>query len=361
MPLGEPLGPYVLTQLLGMGGLAEVYRAQRPMLDHRVSRVVAIKRLHRHLCADPVASRHLLDEALISLRLQHPNIVQTFEINREGADHFLVMELVEGPSLSALLTSLAAQGRLLPLPATLLIVAEAAAALSYAHTLRDDDGHPLQLIHLDLSPDNLLLSRDGYVKLIDFGLARAREQLSTQSSAQTRGRARYLSPERAQGLAFDHRADLFSLGLILWQLLTGQHPLADLDPLQALSALQRWHPPSTAAWQRAWPPALLSLLARLLAARPQDRTPDAATLQAELCAILHALPAPFSHPQLQETLARIQDNTPFPLAASAPAPSSSHDPTPTVTSPAPSRARLQWLLYPGLTALGVALGWLLHA
>lgn len=208
MPLGQPLGPYILTERLGIGGLAEVYRAERPLLDNRLSHAVAIKRLHKHLTANKNAIQHLLDEARIALRLQHPNIAQTYEIDHADGSFFLVMELVQGASLAQTLERIPS----LPLPACLFIIREAAAALAYAHTLCDDNGHPLNLIHLDISPDNLLLSHHGHIKLIDFGLASAREQLSSPNSARMRGRAKYLSPERAQGLKFNHQADLFLVG-----------------------------------------------------------------------------------------------------------------------------------------------------
>ncbi len=251
MPLGQPLGPYILTERLGIGGLAEVYRAERPLLDHRLSHAVAIKRLHKHLTTDPKATQHLLDEARIALRLQHPNIAQTYEIDHADGTFFLVMELIQGLPLSQLLSSPPSP---LPLPAALFIIREAASALAYAHSLTDDNGHPLNLIHLDISPDNLLLSHHGHIKLIDFGLAIAREQLSSPNSARMRGRAKYLSPERAQGLKVQPP---------IRPLLPRPHPprtpLHPPPPLPPRPPPSRRHPPTLdppdlSPYASSWPP-----------------------------------------------------------------------------------------------------------
>ena len=215
------LGRYQIIGRLATGGMAEVYLALSGDLPG-FRTLVVVKRILPHLASNAQFIRMFLDEARLAALLDHPNIVRIVEVGHDGEDYFLVMELVQGKPLSAVLRKAAREHRP-PSPAlTAYLISQAASGLAYAHTLTDGEGRPLGVVHRDVSPQNVLISFEGAVKMIDFGVARAFGRVAHTSPGGLKGKIDYMSPEQASAEEVDHRADVFALGVVLWEALTGR-------------------------------------------------------------------------------------------------------------------------------------------
>src|SRR5215831_6637390 len=215
------LGRYQIIGRLATGGMAEVYLALSGDLPG-FRTLVVVKRILPHLASNAQFIRMFLDEARLAALLDHPNIVRIIEVGHDGEDYFLVMELVQGKPLSAVLRKAAREHRP-PTPAlTSYLISQAAHGLAYAHTLTDGDGRALGVVHRDVSPQNVLISFEGGVKMIDFGVARAFGRVAHTSPGGLKGKIEYMSPEQASAEEVDHRADVFALGVVLWEVLTGR-------------------------------------------------------------------------------------------------------------------------------------------
>jgi serine/threonine protein kinase len=214
------IGKYEIERRLAYGGMAEVFLARHGGADG-FSRQVVIKRVLPHLTSNRGFLDMFRDEARITARLRHGNIVQVLEFGEEDGQYYLVLEYVEGVSLGTLLDLLGKRRRRLSVPECAHVCAEAARALDYAHKKTDEKGVPLVIIHRDVSPSNLLLSLEGEVKLADFGVAAARARLSPTQVGVVKGKFAYMAPEILDGLPATARSDLFSLGAVLYEMLTG--------------------------------------------------------------------------------------------------------------------------------------------
>jgi serine/threonine-protein kinase len=278
--LGQPLGRYVLGTLLGAGGAASVYMAR---LDgpHGFDRVVAIKLVHEHLMADRDFIAMFLDEANLACRLQHPNIVHCYELCQDEQALYLAMEYLQGQPLSRLYQR--AQEWRQPLQYALVawIGARAADALNYAHELRDDAGKALGIVHRDVSPDNLFITYDGQVKLLDFGIARAAGRRSQTNLGQLKGKFRYMAPEYAMGLDFDGSLDIFALGATLYEAALGI-PAFGGDEQAALRKIVGGELPNPREVRPDFPAPLWKVLEQALASRPEQRLRPAAQLARSL-------------------------------------------------------------------------------
>jgi len=201
--------------------MAEVYLALSGELPG-FRTLAVVKRILPHLASNGQFIRMFLDEARLAALLDHPNIVRIMEVGHDDEEYFLAMELVQGKPLSAVLRKAAREKRA-PSPAmSAYLIAQAAAGLGYAHTLTDGDGRPLGVVHRDVSPQNVLISFEGAVKLIDFGVARAFGRVAHTSPGGLKGKIDYMSPEQASAEDVDHRADVFALGVVLWEAITGR-------------------------------------------------------------------------------------------------------------------------------------------
>jgi eukaryotic-like serine/threonine-protein kinase len=218
----ERVGKYILEERVAVGGMAEIFRAHTAPDADDLERTIAIKRLHPHLAADADFVKMLVNEAKLAVRLNHKNICQIFDLERHGDGYFIVMEYIHGRTLGRLIDKYKAQGQLMPLPLALFITQELCSGLSYAHRRRDGQGKPLEIIHRDISPQNVLLTFEGEVKVIDFGIAKASMHASSSDAGQIKGKFQYMSPEQARGDKVDQRTDVFSVGAILYEMLTGQ-------------------------------------------------------------------------------------------------------------------------------------------
>ena len=281
--LGQPLGRYVLGTLLGAGGAASVYMAR---LDgpHGFERVVAIKLVHEHLMSDRDFVAMFLDEANLACRLQHPNIAHCFELCQEEQHLYLAMEYLQGQPLSRLYQR--AQEWRQPLQYALVawIGARAADALGYAHELRDDAGKPLGIVHRDVSPDNIFITYDGQVKLLDFGIARAAGRRSQTNLGQLKGKFRYMAPEYAMGLEFDSSLDIFALGATLYEAALGI-PAFGGDEQVALRKIVSGELADPRQVRPDFPAPFWKVLQQSLASRPESRPTSAAQLARGLDAV----------------------------------------------------------------------------
>jgi len=231
-------GPYIVYEQLGIGGMASVHVAESRSAGGFRKRV-ALKRLLAHAAADPTLVDAFAQEARLDARLRHPNITRTYDFGEVDGTFFIAMELVAGPTVSQLLRQCHATIGEVALPVVLHILLGVCDALDYAHTLTDEQGKPLDIVHRDVSPPNIIVSSTGVVKLIDFGVARASTSAVKTQTGIIKGKVGYLPPEYLRSGKLDVRADLWSLGVVAHELLTcerlfeGAHDLAVLEQIRA--------------------------------------------------------------------------------------------------------------------------------
>ena len=271
------LAGYVLEERIAVGGMAEIFRARRQGPAGFAKRV-AIKKVLPDLARDPSFVAMFLDEARLAARLSSANLVQVFDFGEEDGAYFMVMEYVDGVDLAALFSHVG----LLSIPAALFVAQELCRGLEHLHAACGDDGRPLHVVHRDVTPANVLLSRTGDVKLGDFGVAKARARTLRTARNAIKGKLAYLSPEQARGEELDARSDLYAIGLVLYEALTGVRVLDAMDEVGLLKLAEKpvWRPPSSL--RHDLPGALDAVLARLLAAEPERRIPTARLVAAAL-------------------------------------------------------------------------------
>lgn len=261
---------YHVLERLAEGGMAVVDRAVA-LGPGGVQRELVLKRIRPKFSQNPRFARMFIDEARIVAQLIHPNIVHIYEFGTIDGDHFLAMEYVPGVDLARLFRRLEADGTKLPLGLAVFITVEVCRALDYAHRKRGPDGRPLNIVHRDVSPQNVLISHEGAVKLADFGIAHATERREQTMDGMIKGKVAYMSPEQLRGEALDGRSDLFSASVVLYLLSTGTHPFAqDSDGATIEKALLHdWPMPSQVAPDV--PSQLDFIVARGTASHCQDR------------------------------------------------------------------------------------------
>lgn len=220
---------YRVIERLEAGGMAEVFLGEAQGAQGFKKRV-AIKRVLPHLAQNKRFISMFLDEARLGARLNHANIVTCFDIGAADNTYFIVMEFVDGANLKTIMETVRKSGRLVPVKEAVFICMEACRGLSYAHELTDDEGAPLHIVHRDISPPNIMITKRGEVKVADFGLAKASTQLEKTDPGVVKGKFSYLSPEAAQGLDVDERTDVFAMGIVLWEMIAGKRLfLAETD------------------------------------------------------------------------------------------------------------------------------------
>ncbi|MBN2359749.1 MAG: serine/threonine protein kinase [Deltaproteobacteria bacterium] len=272
----ERLGRYELLYELAAGGMATLYLA-RATGPAGFEKLVAIKRIHPHLAKQRYFVDMFLDEARIAARLQHPNVAQIFDLGESNGSFYIAMEYVEGESLSRLVGETLRQQVVrsdpprMPLVEAATIVADAAAGLHAAHELRGGDGQSLNLVHRDVSPHNILITYDGFVKLVDFGVAKARGRITSTTDRQLKGKIPYMSPEQAQGLDLDRRSDVFSLGIVLYEVTCARRLFKHDSEMGTLSLILGGQIPPPSAVVPGYPLELEQVVLRALAMRPADR------------------------------------------------------------------------------------------
>ncbi|MDX2086273.1 MAG: serine/threonine-protein kinase [Kofleriaceae bacterium] len=278
---------YTITERLDHGGMAEVFRGVAESMEG-FKKNVAIKRILPNLTKNQKFVSMFLDKARLSLHLQHANIVQVFDISKTPDNaYFLVMEFVDGCNLKALIERHKQKGKRLEIAHAIYMMMEACKALHYAHSLENPEtNEPLGIVHRDVSPPNILLSKNGEVKLVDFGLAKANTQLEQTDQGVVKGKFSYLAPEAASGHPVDHRADVFAIGIILWELLTGRRLFFGDTDYQTVELVRQAKIPSISALNPEVEAELEQVVRKALARDPEERYHSAADLNDALAQYL---------------------------------------------------------------------------
>ena len=279
MSIGIPFGKYRLTRRLARGGMAEVFLASQRG-PGEFERTVAVKRILPHLADIPQFLQMFLDEARLAAQLSHPNIAHIYEFGQVDDSFFIAMEYIDGIDLSVVV--LDGPKRPLPLEHVSRIIADVCAALHYAHQLKDKEGRPLGLVHRDISPQNILVSFDGAVKMVDFGIAKAAYHIERTKPGVVRGKFTYMSPEQVMGKTLDGRSDLFSAGIVLYELCTCQALFPRTDAVQAMQLIRRAEIPEPKRDGKSLPKGLTRIIKRALARDREERYQTAAEMQMDL-------------------------------------------------------------------------------
>ncbi|MFO0600934.1 MAG: serine/threonine-protein kinase [Myxococcaceae bacterium] len=280
-PLGS-LGKYTLVRKLAVGGMAEVFlaRADGPM---GFAKKCVVKRILPHFNDDQRFIEMFLGEARLAAELNHPNLVQIFDFGQHNGQYFIAMEFIDGPNTRVLNQACRRELGAMDFGTAARIISLAAEGLHYAHELRDEHGTFLNLVHRDISPDNILVSRSGAVKVVDFGIAKASTQPHLTKSGMIKGKMAYMPPEQLAREPLDRRADLFALGIVLYELITGGMPFDATSEVSIIQAIMSVKPLERATVYRPdCPPALEAIVTRCLEKDREKRYPSCRELQGDL-------------------------------------------------------------------------------
>ncbi|MBW1871899.1 MAG: serine/threonine protein kinase [Deltaproteobacteria bacterium] len=280
--VGEKFGKYELVRKLAVGGMAEIFLATH-LGPEGFKKHVAIKRILPHLTEDSDFVTMFLDEARLVARFNHPNLVQIFELGQVKDNYFLAMEYVQGTSMSKVLKTCAKRQLPFPLEYGAKIVSYACEGLEYAHNFTDPDGSSLNLIHRDVSPQNIMLSYDGVVKVLDFGIAKAAGNLYQTRTTSLKGKAAYMSPEQiTQKSGMDRRSDIFSLGIVLFEYATGKRPFDGDTELELMMGIVQSSPTDPREYEPNIPEDLVKIMMTALQKDRRARYQSARELRADL-------------------------------------------------------------------------------
>ena len=289
---GETFGRYRLIERIGAGGMAEIYKAVA-IGEEGFERTVAIKRIRDEVGEVADIGKLFADEARLSAMLNHPNIVQVYDFGAVDGDYYIAMEYLKGHNLDEVLFALRRSGQRLEPALAVFVAHEVARALAYAHSLPDEQGRPLDIVHRDISPANVMLLQAGAVKLLDFGIARITSELRlavTQGQA-LRGKCPYLAPEQITGGKIDHRSDIFALGVVLWEMLTGERLFAAESDLDSIANVLNRDIPAPSTVTAEVPAGLDAVVLAMLARDQEKRYASADVLANDLDEIMRTLPS----------------------------------------------------------------------
>ncbi|WP_437297065.1 serine/threonine-protein kinase [Sorangium sp. So ce426] len=310
--LSETFGRYRLLERLGEGGMAEVFKAKSFGVEG-FEKVLVIKRILPKLAEQGRFVDMFVHEAKLAVRLSHANIVQVFDLGRvdhpngDPTSYFIAMEYVPGLDLATLLARCRRAKKPIPLAMAVFMTAEIAKALDHAHRRRDEQSRPLGIVHRDISPQNILLSWEGEVKVTDFGIAKATQSMTDEEvgenrAGRIRGKLAYMSPEQSRAGAIDGRSDLFSLGTVLYEMLAGSNPFAAPTAFEIMRRLQASEYPPLALVRPDVPRSLVDVVSTMLARDPEDRFPDAGRLHEALLGFFYATAERFGANDLADFL-----------------------------------------------------------
>jgi serine/threonine protein kinase len=286
----DRFGDYALIDRVAIGGMAEVFKAKKTGVEG-FEKVVALKRILPHLSDNKEFLDMFVDEAKMVAGLTHPNIVQIFELGRIDKSYYIAMEYVHGRDLRTIMRRAREKGLRMPLDLSLRVVSQVCAALEYAHRKKDAGGRPMEIVHRDVSPQNILISFEGDVKLVDFGIAKAATKASSTDRGALRGKLLYMSPEQAWGRTIDRRSDVFSLGIVLYEMVTETKPFIGAGTELTILELVRQCviTPAREVNPRV-PEALDRVIMKALARDPNERFQDAGQMQRGLERFLRERP-----------------------------------------------------------------------
>lgn len=388
--MAEPFGRYQLVKRLGGGGMGEVFVARQAGLGG-FEKLCVVKLLLPSLAEDAEFVAMFLDEAKLAARLSHPNVGQVFDVGQVDGTLYMAMEYIRGEDLAGLQKRMLDLKFSLPPAYAARIVADAAAGLQHAHQLADAQGKSLGLIHRDVSPPNIIVTFEGEVKIIDFGLARAAGRATQTKGGMLKGKFAYMSPEQVAASALDHRADIFALGIVLHELLTGTRLFRKDGDMQTLAAVAQCDVPAPSSLNPQVPGELDQVVLKALSKNRDDRYRDAQSMRFALEEWLRTAREPSSSVHVakfmeqlyrdrletERTKGPLWDAPEGPVSKIRPHPSSSTlapvRPSPTAvlrtedsvtvtrnapppTGPTPLLVRRRWIVLAAVTAAMVAVG-----
>ncbi|OGQ47911.1 MAG: hypothetical protein A3H42_01360 [Deltaproteobacteria bacterium RIFCSPLOWO2_02_FULL_46_8] len=294
----KQFGKYVLLEKLAVGGMAEIYKAKTYGAEG-FEKLLAIKRILPHAAADKEFINMLIDEAKLSVLLSHANIVQVYDLGKVGDDYFISMEYIHGVNLRDVLYHLREKSRKMPTDLACYVTSEICKGLDYAHRKTDSNNQTLGIVHRDISPQNILISYEGEVKIVDFGIAKAAMNISHTMAGILKGKIAYMSPEQAMGKSIDSRTDIFSLGIILYESLTGKKLYTGESQFEVLKKIRTTRI-ETGKLPENIPEPLKPILAKALAYRPEERYSSSSDMQIALTKYLYATFTDFSPRKLAQ-------------------------------------------------------------
>jgi len=286
-------GKFILLERISVGGMAEVYRAKL-LNQPDFGRYFAIKRILPNLAADKEFVTMFINEAKVAVELEHPNVCQIYELGRLGQSHYIAMEYISGRDVLAIQNHYRRQRKIMSVSQACFIAAQAAQGLDYAHRAVDSSGHPLGLIHRDVSPHNLLISFDGIVKLIDFGVAKASQKTSNTQSGVFKGKFSYMSPEQATNGIIDHRSDIFAMGVVFWELLTGRRLFNSESEFAIIDMISNCEIDRPSKYNRLIPDNVDRICMRALERDPARRYQFAGEMVVELYDFINSCDPPYT-------------------------------------------------------------------
>lgn len=303
METTQAFGPFTLLQKIADGGMAVTWLAR--LTSDEPGRELVIKRILPELAQDAELRDIFVEEMKIAERLEHDNVVRTFDAGEADGEYYIAMEYIWGEDLRRIVERSQAIGKALPLPLVVDIIARAARGLWYAHNLHDEQARPIGLVHRDISPPNLMVGYDGSVKVVDFGIARAEAHYMAVRPGQLKGKYSYMSPEQVQGLEVDHRSDIFSLGIILYELTTRRRLFRAESDVETIKLVKDARIEAPQRVRADYPPRLAEIVEKALARSPEDRYRDAAAFADALEAFLKETRSEVSPAQLSRHMTEI--------------------------------------------------------
>ncbi|MCK6532906.1 MAG: protein kinase [Polyangiaceae bacterium] len=301
MPPTQLFGPYELIQRISVGGMAEIFLARHRSNGARV----AVKRILPSVSEDEEFIELFHDEARIATLLEHPNIARTLDAGQVDGGHFLALEYVDGKPLRTLIDRAASRQSTLPVELAVFILTQVTAGLAYAHDRRDGQGRPLNIVHRDVSPQNILIAYDGRVKLIDFGIAKAAGKITRTQAGMIKGKVGYMAPEQVGGKEVDRRTDIFALGICLWEALTGKRLYDGPNEIVVMNKIRTHTVPAPTAENPRLPGAVDPIVLKALAKDPNQRYATASELVADLQALAGSFPAPGDAGRLAQLMSQM--------------------------------------------------------
>ncbi len=310
----DRLGRYELLRRLGSGGMAEVHLARAAGLEG-FQKLVVLKRILPHLSADPEFVRMFLAEARLAAILDHSNVVQVFDIGKEGADYFFTMEYVYGENLQTILRAVRRKGDTLPLELAVALVMGAACGLHYAHDRVGFDGVPLQIVHRDVSPTNVMVTYDGCVKVADFGIAKVTSRTDVTQAGIRKGKVPYMSPEQCRAQPLDRRSDVYALGIVLYECATMGRLFDGENEFGVMNRIVNGDVPPPSTKRQNFPKDLERIIMKALASDRERRYASGGELAADLERFARERRLRVSQAALGEFMHGLFEPRPFPFGA----------------------------------------------
>ena len=274
-------GKYILLDKIASGGMAEIFKAKTVGVSG-FEKILAIKRIHPQFAQNQEFITMLIDEAKISVFLNHSNIVQVFDLGRIGEHYFIAMEYVNGIDLHRYLKKCKSTKQYLPIDIVVFIASEVAKGLDYAHRKTDPEGKPLNIIHRDVSPQNILISDIGEVKITDFGIAKANIKSKETTKGLLKGKINYMSPEQAAGMELDNRSDIYALGIVMYEMLTNQRPFYAESDYKQIEMVKKGIVKSPLIFREDLPDELVAIVMKCLRKEREERYQTASELFSDL-------------------------------------------------------------------------------